>query len=117
MRFFLDNDVDHACRGILIDAGHGCWTASEAGRSAASDDEQSIYADNLDAVLITHDQEFTARRLKNVIGQHVRLACDQPDGPALLAARLVDIERTLQGHSEVTIVVHQHRLTLSTGWA
>jgi predicted nuclease of predicted toxin-antitoxin system len=54
VRFYLDHDVDARCRRVLSPP-HDCWTASEAGRALAEDDEQSVYASDQDAVVITHD--------------------------------------------------------------
>ena len=85
LSFYLDNDVDVTCAKVISDAGYPCWSASQAASQRSSDDEQTVYATDKGAVLITHDKEFTNRRNKFPIGRHVRLVCHQLDGPDPLA--------------------------------
>jgi hypothetical protein len=61
VRFFLDNNVDTAVRTVLFSAGHICWTAANAGLAAANDDSIAVYADEKDAVLVSHDKAFAER--------------------------------------------------------
>ena len=68
-RFVCDHDVDVAVAMMLRKAGHEAWTAADAGLYRAGDDDLTVYADNKDAVLISHDTEFSQRRRRNVIGQ------------------------------------------------
>lgn len=99
MRFVLDNDVDVGVRRVLTRAGHECWTVAEvglAGQVAAVDDEVSVYAEDKGAVLITHDREFTQRRRRQTHGAHIRLACEQPDGPEILRDQLPTILKALE---------------------
>lgn len=84
LKFYLDNDVDVSCAAVVRAAGHTCWTASQAGAQSDDDDEQTVYATDKGAVLITHDAEFTNRRKRQPFGHHVRLVCHQLDGPDLL---------------------------------
>lgn len=94
MRFVLDNDVDAGVCRELRRAGHECWTAADAGlagRVAADDDSVSVYAEDKNAVLITHDREFTSRRIRQTHGLHIRLTCAQPDGPQVIRERLPQI--------------------------
>ena len=116
MRFYLDNDVDHRCAGVLHQAGHEVFTTSEAGRSDADDDEQTVYATDRKAVLVTHDREFTERRKRNTIGQHVRLDCEQPDGPMLLARWLPDVVGLLERHVDVVIEVRPNSTPQFIKW-
>jgi hypothetical protein len=51
LRFVCDHDVDTAVAAMLRRRGHEAWTASNAGLSAASDDELTVYADNQSAAL------------------------------------------------------------------
>jgi hypothetical protein len=90
---------------MLIEAGHECWATSQAGRSAAADDDQTVYADEHGAVLMTHDQEFTERRKRNTIGRHIRLMCEQPDGPDLLRRCLVEIVPVLEHRLDVVMEI------------
>lgn len=59
MRLVLDHNVDALCRRWLLAQGHEAWTVGEAGRAVAADDDQTIYAQDRAAVLVTHDREFT----------------------------------------------------------
>lgn len=36
-------------------------------------------------MVVTHDKEFTLRRRSNSVGRHVRLVCEQSDGPDVVA--------------------------------
>lgn len=103
MRFYLDNDVDERCRRVLTAAGHKCWSAREASRQDAEDDEQTIYAQTRQAVLVTHDKEFTERRKKMPLWKHVRLVCEQPDGPTLLERWLTEMVYALDRHADVVV--------------
>ena len=101
LSFYLDNDVDVSCAAVFHDAGHQCWTASQAATQTDDDDEQTVYATDRGAVLVTHDAEFTTRRKKLPIGRHVRLACHQLDTPELLRRSMTEtrgIPRRLPKH-------------------
>ena len=54
-------------------------------------------------MIVTHDSEFTERRKKNCIWKHVRLDCEQPDGPGLLAIALDEMVQLLERHENITI--------------
>lgn len=116
MRFYLDHDVDARCRKVLTDLNHQCWTASDAGNAEAIDDEQTAYAHDKNAVLITHDKDFTARRKRNAYGWHVQLVCDQPDGPRLLQARVNDLLPIIGSFQHVTIVVKPNSIEFFADW-
>lgn len=117
MRFYLDNDVSVAvCRDLLTPAGHECWGAASAGRMFATDDEQTVYADDHDAVIITHDREFTARRKKNSIGRHVCLCCEQPDAVEVLAEHLDLVVTVLAARPHVVVEVRRTGFDATTGW-
>jgi predicted nuclease of predicted toxin-antitoxin system len=116
LRFYLDHDVDARCRRVLEKEGHHCWTASQAGRGEAGDDDQTVYATDRDAVVITHDREFTERRKKNSIGRHVRLMCEQPEGPELLERHLPSIVSLAAAIEHVTIEVQHTKVTHYVDW-
>jgi predicted nuclease of predicted toxin-antitoxin system len=83
MRFVLDEDVDAKAVGsFLRQRGHECWTVVDAGLGGADDDAVSIYADDRDAILVTHDAEATRRRRKFTFGRHVFLRCHQASSPS-----------------------------------
>ncbi|MGH3793714.1 MAG: DUF5615 family PIN-like protein [Pseudonocardiaceae bacterium] len=44
---------------MLRKAGHEAWTAADAGLYRAGDDDLTVYADNKNAVLISHDVNFS----------------------------------------------------------
>jgi predicted nuclease of predicted toxin-antitoxin system len=105
VRFVLDNDVDARVGRVLRQAGHECWPSTSGLSASADDDAVAVYADDRHAALITHDREFTLRRMKNTIGCHVRLDCQQPDGPEVIAARLHDLVAMLEGAQDVVLIV------------
>lgn len=107
--FYLDNDVDADCVRVLRAAGHRCWTAGQAARQDALDDDQTVYAIQNHAVLVTHDREFTERRKRMPIGQHVRLVCRQLDGPTLLEQSMDVLINALASSPDVTIEISPGR--------
>ncbi len=115
MRFYLDNDIDARCRRVLTEAGHKCWTASEAGLADAPDDAQAVYAQDRDAVLITHDTAFTNRQKRRTVGRHVHLACAQPDGPTLLAKWLHAVVLNVPAFRDVVIELKPTQIRITPG--
>lgn len=114
MRFVLDSDVDANVVGVLVRAGHQAWTASQAGlagRYAAVDDAVSIYAQDKDAVVITHDKEFTLRRRKNTFGQHIHLTCEQPDAEDVVERFLDEIVHRLTERNPLVVEVSVNGVT------
>jgi predicted nuclease of predicted toxin-antitoxin system len=109
VRFFLDNDVDATLAEQLREAGHEAWTSAQAGRGTATDDSQTIYAMDKQAVLVTHDREFTTRRKAMPHGHHVRLRCHQIDGAALMMAALPELLQVLQAGSTMVIEISPGR--------
>lgn len=105
MRFVLDNDVDARVGRVLRAAGHECWSSTAGLSSSADDDAVAVYADNRQAVLITHDRAATRRRIRNTIGRHVRLDCEQPDGPQVVATHLHDLVKMLEEADHLVILV------------
>lgn len=115
MRFYLDNDVDVRCRKVLVQAGHVCWTAWEAGLAGAPDEVHAIYAQDRGAVLITHDVAFTGRQKRRTVGRHVFLGCQQPDGPGLLARWLDSVVLNAPAFADVVIELTPRRFTVIPG--
>lgn len=108
MRFVLDNDTDAALVGLFVRAGHDAWTAADAGLAgvdSAEDDEVSVYADERDAIVITHDREYTRRRKRNTFGLHVFLRCEQPDAYEIVAHHLDEIEELLNSRDSGVVTV------------
>jgi hypothetical protein len=81
---------------VLRQAGHECWPSTAGLAASADDDAVAVYADDRGAVLITHDREFTRRRMRNTIGRHVRLDCEQPDAMAVIGAHLDELVAALE---------------------
>jgi hypothetical protein len=116
LRFVLDHNVDAACRGVVMAAGHDCWTVGDAGRALAGDDDQTVYATRMSAVLVTHDREFTTRRKRHAIGWHVRLMGEEPDGPELLEQHLAEIVSVCEHNENVTVEVRPEGITTFHEW-
>jgi predicted nuclease of predicted toxin-antitoxin system len=105
VRFLLDNDVDVAIGNFLRNQGHDCWSAAECGLSDAEDDDVSVYADNRNAVVISHDKDFAHRRIDRTFGRHIRLSCDQPEALEILAARFTEVIDQLQRREAIVLIV------------
>jgi predicted nuclease of predicted toxin-antitoxin system len=117
VRFFLDNDVDARVRGALVKRGHQCWTASEANLFRVTDDTLTVYADDREAVLITHDDEFSQRRRRNAVGMHIQLRCQEPDAVDLLMKHLDDLLPILaSAHGNIFILVSPSGYQVSRRW-
>ena len=111
MRFVLDHDVDVRVGAVLRQAGH-----ESAGMAASADDDAvAVYADDRGAVLITHDREFTRRRMRNTIGRHVRLDCEQPDAVTVVGTHLEELVAALERTNDVVLVVSAAGVTRHAG--
>jgi hypothetical protein len=80
-----------------------------------SDDEQTVYATDHDAVLVSCDSEFSRRRRKNAIGRHVYLNCPKPAAAEVLARHLDDVIALLQ-NDNVTVTVTRSTVSADFGW-
>lgn len=116
MRFVCDHDVDAAVAAVLRRHGHEAWTVGLAGLSSASDDELTVYAHNKNAALITHDVEFSQRRRRNVVGQHIWLRCPEEDAAELIAAHIEQIVLMLSVNSDLWIKLSVAGTELSFRW-
>lgn len=118
MRFYLDNDTDYECARRLRAKGHDCWSASEAGLAEAADTDQMIYACDMGATLITHDQGFAGAQRERGFGRLILLNCVQPDGPDLIEAAIDEILPTLRAREFVVVEVRPASiLTHHSGWS
>lgn len=112
MRFVLDEDVDiKAVRPFLLDRDHDCWSVGEAGLGGSDDDAVAIYADDYDAVLITHDAEATRRRRGFTFGRHLFLHCHQLDAIELLTIHITEIESEMERHQMGVVEVRRSGVT------
>jgi predicted nuclease of predicted toxin-antitoxin system len=116
LRFFCDHDVDAEVAGRLRELGHNAWTAAEAGLNRARDDELTVYADDKQAALLTHDREFSRRRRRNVVGWHIQLRCDGWDAADLLEKHLPAILDMLGSSDDLFIVVSHAGIQASRAW-
>lgn len=115
MRFVLDNDADAALVGLFVRAGHDAWTAADAGLAgvdSAEDDEVSVYADEQDAIVVSHDREYTRRRKRNTFGLHVFLRCEQPDAYEIVEERLDEIVELLNSRDSGVVTVSREGVWL-----
>lgn len=76
---------------------------ASAGLGEAADDDLTIYAQEHNAALITHDSEFSERRRKNVIGQHIYLKCKEWDAVNVLDNNLDEILVVLARRPDIWI--------------
>ncbi len=110
MRFVLDEDVDaQAVGSFLRNRGHDCWSVVDAGLGGA-DDAVATYADDRDALLVTHDAASTHRRRRFTFGRHVFLRCHQLEATDLLDHYLEDLVENLARHPMGVFVVRSDRL-------
>lgn len=116
MRFVCDHDVDAAVAARLRRLGHDAWTAANAGLSAVSDDELTVYADDQSAALLTHDTEFSKRRQRNVVGKHVWLRCSEMDAADLIEERIDELVAALSVRKDVWVRLSADGLSLSFAW-
>lgn len=116
MWFFLDNDVPVGVGKMLAKYGHTWTTANGAHLAADSDDELTVYADSRRAVLVTLDKEFSRRRRRAAIGQHVMLRCNEPEAAGVLEDQLDKVCEYLRGRDHVMIRVSRDFVDADSGW-
>jgi len=116
VRFFLDHDIPVSVRKMLQGEGHKCWTAAQAGlASEGQDDKLTVYAAAHHAVLVTLDRQFSERRRRNPIGQHIRLRCREPEAAGVLAMHLPKVLEYLD-RDHVTLTVSQQGVRADSEW-
>lgn len=116
MRFFLDHDVDARVAHSLRLLGHDAWTAADASLDRVSDDEVTVYAMKKDAVVLTHDHEFSIRRSKNVCGHHIYLDCNELLAAEMLAKHLDEVLPLMDRKPDVYARITVSRCSLSFRW-
>ncbi|MBK8459192.1 MAG: DUF5615 family PIN-like protein [Micropruina sp.] len=118
MRFVLDNCVDAAVGKEIRRQGHQCWTAADAGLADADDDDLGAYSMEQQAVLMTHDNEFSARRRVNTIGKHVHLDVEEPDAADMIRCALPAMVKALSAADNLFMRVNVNGvIDLHFGWA
>lgn len=116
MKFFLDQNVDTEVASALRDLGHEAWTAAEAGLNDVADDDLTVYTYEKKAVLITHDNEFSQRRSRNVIGQHIWLRCAEFEAAELIRKHIDELIELLAHGKDVWMKVSKDGVQLSRRW-
>jgi hypothetical protein len=103
VRFFADQNVDNEVLAELRRRHHQAWSADQAGLATDLDDDLTAYVHDHQAVLLTHDKEFSRRRRKNVIGRHIWLDCDELVAAAIIVRYIDDFLPILEHHEHVWI--------------
>lgn len=116
MRFVLDQDVDAGLVGLFVKHGHEAWTVASAGIPDAQDDDISVYAGQKDAVVVTHDVEFSARRRRNPHGRHVQLSCPEPDAVEVVAACLPELVSAIEPFADIFVYVSKEGISSHLKW-
>lgn len=117
MRFVCDHNVDVAVVRALTQLGHHAWPVSSARLYAAGDDDLTVYAQDHDAALITHDREFSERRRKAVIGQHIWLDCRKWDAAEVITDQVDVIAPVLARYRDLWIKISPNaEIKLSYRW-
>lgn len=116
MRFLLDQQVDAAVGRMLRAHSHLALTAAQLGMQDALDDELAVKADDLGAVMVTHDKEFSRRRRKNIIGRHLWLHCIEPDAKEVLEKHLDAVVAELSVGSNRWVSLSKTKIDVSMDW-
>ena len=116
MRFVLDQDVDARVVGLLVKNGHEAWTVASAGVPDAQDDDISVYAAEKNAVVVTHDIEFSARRRRNPHGRHVHLGCSEPDAVEIIKGCLAELVAAIEPFADVFVYVSKDGMASHLKW-
>ena len=116
MRFFCDENVDAEVAARLRRLGHAAWTVPNAGLVRAKDDDLTVYAMDRRACLITHDKEFSLRRRRHVIGQHVWLTCAEWEAADALETYMDELEPLLEHNPDVWVRISADGIQDRSHW-
>ncbi len=114
LRFVTDNDVDALVAVMLREQGHQAWTAADATLAGVPDPQLAVYCDDQDAVLISHDREFSKWRQKHMYGRHIWMRVDQPDAADVLKYHLEDLIPILHHREHIQIEVRRQTFQVHT---
>lgn len=117
MRFVLDQDVDARLVGLLVSNGHDAWTVAAAGIPDAQDDDISVDAGQKEAVVVTHDVEFSARRRRNPHGRHIQLGCAEPEAVQVFGACLAGVVSAIEPFADVFVYVSKDGFSTHLKWS
>lgn len=101
----LDQDVQVSVAEMLRGRRFDVETAHKLGLGAADDDDLTVWADDHGAIVITHDREFSRRRIRRPIGRHVELRCKERLAASLLNQFLDEVLELLGSAADVTVVL------------
>jgi hypothetical protein len=90
---------------MLRQRGHQCWTAGAAGLARARDDELTVWAGARQAVVVSTDDEFGLRRMRNAVGWHVWLSCADWEASEILTGHLDAVLTLLAAGTDLTVRV------------
>jgi Domain of unknown function (DUF5615) len=102
---------------MLRQHGHEVVTAGEVRLATASDDDVTVWADQLQGALVTMDRGFSKRRRRNVIGRHVWLRCHDPDAAWVLQLHLEAVIPLIARHQHVLVRVSKDNVDASYDWS
>lgn len=112
MRFLLDQNVDASVVSFLRAERHECFTVAELGLAGARDDEVSVRAHEDRAIVVTHDRDFSRRRIRNTYGQHLWLRCREFDAIDVLRRWLPTIELEFVQQKDLVLAISANRVTV-----
>jgi predicted nuclease of predicted toxin-antitoxin system len=95
---------------------HECWTAGAVGLATASDDTLTVWASNHGAAVVSTDREFGQRRMRNAIGHHIWLQCDDWEAGNVLRSHVDEVVTRLRARSDLTIRVSRDAVIDSSQW-
>lgn len=96
---------------MLRQHAHKATTVAAAGLATAPDDVVSVFADDRNGVLVTHDRELISRRRENTFGRHIHLVCNEWDAADVLCEHLPDVLQQLTHREAVVLKVSKDGVT------
>ncbi|MDP4013429.1 MAG: DUF5615 family PIN-like protein [Candidatus Nanopelagicales bacterium] len=114
--FLLDQCVSADVAHCLRRVGHSCETAATVGLSDAQDDLLVVAADDMGAILITHDEEMARKRAKRPIGRVIYLGCREWEAGRVLLAELEPVLEVISRYEDVTILLDRSGFRVEHGW-
>lgn len=79
------------------------------GLATAKDPDLAVYADDKNAILVSHDAEFAERRSERTFGRHLYLACPEPRAVEVMAKHLDAVLELVLSRDAILIrVTHDH---------
>jgi hypothetical protein len=102
VRFVLDEGVDASIAGRLNAKGQEAWAVVRANLAGVTDEVVAVYGHTMgNAIVATHDAEFSRWRRKNCIGRHLYLDCLETVAGDLLDEHLDHITMMMSTHVDL----------------